>query len=200
MILYTPVPPQLTVEYTPVQMARLDKRFAWPELWPSDPALLLQDSARLLGAYLNLRTSQGDWKGDPLAPANAEALTETEWRRALCLETVPTLHLGAAHLNALTSWTAGVVTLFTAADANLPPRLSRVLNLSNFFDRLELEFLLERHDLDVRVLRAHRLGAAGRMTLWRAEWPRSGPLADSLSLPLPQSRAGVSALSQNTRR
>jgi hypothetical protein len=129
MISYTPVPPQLTLEYTLTQMARLDKRFARPELWPSDPTLLVQDSARLLGAHLHLRSAQGDRYGDPLAPASAEAMTEPEWRTALCLETVPTLHLSVSHLSALTTWTSGVITLFTASDANLQPRLSRVLEI-----------------------------------------------------------------------
>lgn len=121
MILYTPVPPQLTVEHTLERMARLDRRFTDPAQWPADPALLVQDSARLLGAYLTVRTDLGRWDGDPLDSATGSPLTEAQWRAALGLETVPTVHLGAAHLGAVRGWTAGVVTLFTAPAADPTP-------------------------------------------------------------------------------
>ena len=172
MILFTPVPPELTVEHTPEQMARLDRRFAQQGRWPADPTLLVQDSAALLNAHLIVRTRHGEWRGDPLCPAPSEGLTEVAWQAALMLDSTPTVHVGAAHLTALKSWTAGVVTVFTGPSAGTAPRVARVLNLSTFIDRLELEFLLEGGLSGVPVLRAHRLEPGGRLTLWRMESPR----------------------------
>ena len=98
MILYTPLPPQLTVQHTVTQMARLDRRFDRPELLRGDPALLVQDSARLLNAYLVLCAPHGEWRGDPLAPAGGLHLTEGAWRTGLGLDSVATVHVGPAHL------------------------------------------------------------------------------------------------------
>lgn len=168
MILYTPLPPQLTVQHTVTQMARLDRRFDRPELLRGDPALLVQDSARLLNAYLVLCAPHGEWRGDPLAPAGGLHLTEGAWRTGLGLDSVATVHVGPAHLTALSTWTAGVVTLFTATADDPVPRLSRLLNLGTFLDRMELDFLLDSGLPGVRVLYAHRLEPGGWLTLWRA--------------------------------
>lgn len=179
MILFTPLPPQCTVEHTPERMARLDRRFACPGAWPADPTLLVQDCARVLGAHLTVRTAAGQWHGDPLAPAATPPLTEPEWLTALCLGTLPTVHLAPAHLEALRGWTAGVVTVFGEAGPDGAPRVARVLNLGVFLDRVELDFLLDGGLTGVGVLRAHRVEGGGHLTLWRAQRPAIGRSAAS---------------------
>ncbi|GHF45540.1 hypothetical protein HNQ07_002277 [Deinococcus metalli] len=176
MILYTPVPPEFTVEHTLERMARLDRRFEQFARWPADPAPLVQDCAVLLGAHLIVRTPRGECSGDPLTPRPGWTFTEPAWAAALLLDEVPTVHVSPAHLPALTGWAAGVVTIFSIPATGGAAQVSRTLNLGSFVDRLELDFLLEGGLPGVHVLRAHRLERGGRLTVWRMERPVAPPL------------------------
>ena len=161
-ILFTPFPPQLSMTFTSAQLARLDRRFACPELLPLDLSLLVQDSAALLSAALSVRTEQGRWAGHPEEASVLPSVDEATWERHLLLTGRAAHVCSVEEAGFLRDWTDGLVYLFCGGT-----RLRRRLNLGLFCDRMEVDFLLSEQCLGVKVLRAHRLEADGTLTLWR---------------------------------
>uniref|UniRef100_UPI002869B0B2 hypothetical protein n=1 Tax=Deinococcus sp. TaxID=47478 RepID=UPI002869B0B2 len=114
-ILYTPLPPQLSVTLTPPQMARLDRRFACPEILPSTLGLFVQDCAALLGAALTVCTENGMWSALPEDTSNVSGLDERELERQLGLPTASAQKCSMDEAKFLADWTAGLVYVFGGA-------------------------------------------------------------------------------------
>jgi len=93
-------------------------------------------------------------------------LTERQLERALDLNTGSHVHLRLephAVMSELQHWPDGLVFVFGESAHAPAPVVRRRLNLSNFFDRVELEFLQADGFHPYRCLRAHRLDEEGRL-------------------------------------
>jgi len=151
-VLYAPHPPQVCLELTVEQLARLDARFAdVPRLRARGVlALTVQDSADLQGAHLTLSEGGKEWRGTPgrldEAPECPACLPLAGWSEqalafglALDLGGVQMGEVDAAELGrALDGSARGAVYLLPRRGAGLSPRVSRRLNLACFFDQMEL--------------------------------------------------------------
>ncbi|WP_139806989.1 hypothetical protein [Deinococcus hopiensis] len=182
-MLYAPHPPQCCAELTLQQFARLDARFLHlPELRARGAlALTVQDSADLLHAHLRLRETDGvggEWRGtpgqldeDPDGPTSPvlRGCGEAALASALALDLggVQTCGVCIHELcGVLEGWPRGTVYLLSRQTVGVT--VARRLNLTSFFDRLELDLLMGQDFVGYAVVRAHGLAVDGTSLVLRA--------------------------------
>lgn len=161
MITYAPFPAQAAFGFTPQQMARLDQRYATPELWPADPSQLVQDSALLLSAHVGVQIGPRRWEGRPDLTSPAPLMPEADWEQLLGLR-APAQTVQPTTLSRRLQDGAGVVYTFG-------PQYIRAFRLGDDIDLLELDFLQEDGFPGIHLLRGAALGPDGRLRLWRCE-------------------------------
>lgn len=177
---FAPEPPQLSVELTARQLAALDARLGHLVTLHRRRALawVVQDAADLLDAHIDLRAGRWGWQGTPgrldedgRAPSpSLVGWTEAGLTYGLALDLGrPQLRLvdTAGFLSVLTGWRRGLVYLLRPGRRGAVPVVRRRLNLSNFFDRIELNHLGVGTPGD-GVVRAHQLGNDGQLSMLRA--------------------------------
>ncbi len=180
-IVSAPHPPEFSVNLTLADLARRDARFSGIHVLRSRRLLdlVLQDSADLQHAHLNLRYGPEEWSGTPgkLDEDGTEGYrsmfsgwTEQALTAGLGLDLGQTdlrTVTGAQMRTEVTTWPAGLLYTFCRGTGG-HPSLSRRLNLTRFVDRLEAEFLWEFPGREPILLRAHRLCPGGRMEVLQA--------------------------------
>ncbi|WP_084051051.1 hypothetical protein [Deinococcus hopiensis] len=171
----------MSQKLTLTDLARQDARFTQARHLRIRDVLadVVQDSADLQGAHLNLRCGRSEWRGTPgrldgegtsSGPSPFHGWSESTLIYGLGLdlgETDVRATTSARLLAEVSEWPAGLVYTFRRSAEGVP-HVSRRLNLSNFIDRLECDFLACLAAADLSVVRAHRLVAGGRMDVLRA--------------------------------
>ena len=143
---------------------------------PETAGWLVQDSADLLGAHLSVRFASGEVvTGEPGRFDDARddirlnpflRLREVNFERDL---SVPSTPCGSAASwearEELRAWQCGVV-MIVQGDCAAGARVVRRLNLRNFFDHLEFEFLLIDPVVPPARVHAWRLQPGGLLERW----------------------------------
>ncbi len=176
-----PAPPGHAL--TQEQLAERDARFARTAELQRRGVLqdVVQDSADLQDTHLTLRTGAGEWCGTPDARGEPERLegrplgfgwSEAALCRHLGLD-VCGAELRAVGLTevraALTHARRGLLFAFAASGGVGAVTLRTRLNLTGFFDRLEVEALCARRFAGFDLLRLHRLTPTGQVRVLRAD-------------------------------
>lgn len=162
MVIYAPVPAEAAFGFTPQQMGTLDQRFLQSDRWPADPALLIQDSALLLNAFITVRQGTRAWEGRPDQPHVTPRLPEDDWAAQYGLPDSPAREMTSADLPTLLGNEAGVIYTFSG-------QVVRSFRLRDELDRLELDFLRGDGWPGVHLIRGHALGRRGELQLWRCD-------------------------------
>lgn len=180
-VTYAPHPPQASLTWTLDQLARRDARFATLPQMRARGSLqdALQDSADLQQAHLTLRlgraeyrASPGGWS-DPWGAVAFAGWSELALEHALALDapgvTIPRPAEPTAHWIAeVCGRRMGLAFVFWPAGPGRPAGLRARLNLADFVDRMELEFLLGAGLPPGAVCRVHTLAPSGQVIVERA--------------------------------
>ena len=173
MMLYAPTPVQSCFSLDLQQFSRLDARYVRPDLLALDPQALVQDSAALLRAHLTLHTPSAAFQGHPEGLTASRPVRIDHWRCALHLDEARPRHLSGAELAGAVQAEAGVVYTFRLqhglTSAAHDALLLRQYALGDWFDQLELEFLLHSGLPGVDLLHGHALDNDGRLDAWSCE-------------------------------
>lgn len=160
-------------EPLPWNLIRQDARFALLVVLEARGVLnaVVQDSANLQWAPLQVRVGARSYTGMPgQTDLGVLGLDETrlDGRLGLDLLSAATRACGVEELREeVATWTAGMVYAFSAGTDG--PVVRRVFNLGVFADRVEFEWAAMGGLAPFDLVRAHRLGGAGRSEVWRAE-------------------------------
>ncbi|SMB82752.1 hypothetical protein [Deinococcus hopiensis] len=170
---YAPHPPQFALTLTPEELIRRDARFAHIQRLQERGTLdlLLQDSADLQNAHLTLRWGEVRWQGTPGGNGGERLWRDRDGKALNCALGLDLTHtevqaVEASRLAAeVISWDQGAVYILTGK-AGLPT-VTRRLNLGDFCDRLEWDFLTDTGFAAIAEVQAHRLGKGGQPVVWR---------------------------------